>query len=287
MAGVPGIDVSFWQGIINWPQVVEAGYRFVFIRATMGTKATDVDERFFLNWNGAKAAGLLVSAYHLVKPDLPAADQIERFLLTMGDLKADLPLALDVELTKDQPAGTITACLKECARLIQESTGRAPVIYTRASFWDPNVHAAPDWGGCDLWVAHYGVSSPTLPRDWASWRFWQHSEKGSVPGSGSPNTDLNWFNGTEDDLRAYAGATEPGATLVRPPKPAAGMRARVTVPELRVRSGPGIHHAHIGDLKQGDEITITAIQGDEVWVQIEPGKWAALCFQGVTHINLD
>lgn len=70
MSRRPGIDVSTYQGEINWKRVVAAGYRFASIRATLGNDRTD--SRFYANWKGARDAGLLVSAYHVVKPYQPS-----------------------------------------------------------------------------------------------------------------------------------------------------------------------------------------------------------------------
>jgi hypothetical protein len=99
MTTTPGIDVSRWQGDIQWEKVASAGYRFAVIRATVGETYTD--PRFDANWAGARDAGLLVSAYHVLKPEHPADSQVARLFETLGDRRADLPLVLDIELHGD------------------------------------------------------------------------------------------------------------------------------------------------------------------------------------------
>ena len=183
MDRVPGIDVSRWQGAINWQTIAAQGYRFAVIRATVGNYYTD--PRFYENWRGAREHNLLVTAYHVVKPKQTAESQINRLFEVLEKHKPDLPLVLDVELTDDQPRATITSVVRECATRITEHTGRAPVIYTGSWFWTPNIAHGPEWAEYDLWIAHYGVSSPTLPTDWTEWKFWQYSEKGSVSGVSS------------------------------------------------------------------------------------------------------
>ena len=77
MTIVPGIDVSRYQGTVNWKAVADAGFRFAVVRATIWN--VKVDETFETNWTGARNAGLLVSAYHVLKADVPAAAQIDFF----------------------------------------------------------------------------------------------------------------------------------------------------------------------------------------------------------------
>jgi GH25 family lysozyme M1 (1,4-beta-N-acetylmuramidase) len=72
---VPGIDVSRWQRRIDWSVVADAGYRFAFIRATIGDEYTD--PRFYLNWDGARETEMLLAPYHVLRPDVPPDDQID------------------------------------------------------------------------------------------------------------------------------------------------------------------------------------------------------------------
>jgi hypothetical protein len=91
-----------------------------------------------------------------------------------------------------------------------------------------------------------------------------------VPGVGSRATDLNWYAGTLEELFAYAGE---GVTL--PPRPATGWRMRVTIPKLNIRSGPGLDYEDLGDLHDGDVLDVLTLSGEDVWIEFEPGKWAA------------
>ncbi len=279
MSTTPGIDVSRWQGEINWGMVAAAGYRFAIIRATVGNYYTD--PRFYDNWSGARGAGLLVSAYHVVTPEHSAESQIARFFDVLDGRKANLPLALDVELSRGiSPAG-ITACVKDCLREVKQEDGRKPIIYTAKWFWNHQVLESPQWSEYDLWVAHYGVSSPTLPAGWEEWKFWQHTDKGQLPGIAA-ETDVNWFNGSYDDLLAYANV---GPEIK--PRPSVGLRARVTASRVNVRSGPGVNYSDIGDLYEGDVVNVVSIDGKDVWIEFEPGKWGALVFRGTRYMELE
>ncbi|GAF68328.1 unnamed protein product [marine sediment metagenome] len=182
-----------WQGDIDWEAVKESGIEFVIIKATEGV--TYVDPTFIANWDGAKEAGLLVSAYHMLWPQLSPTKQAEHFLNTMGEREADFPLALDVELNKTE--GNIGAVVEEVLLALEAKEGRKPIIYTAQSFWGRHVGWAPGWSAYALWVADYGAAAPAIPVGWEVYDFWQHSNRGSVPGI-SGNVDLNIFvRGTE------------------------------------------------------------------------------------------
>lgn len=198
---IPGIDVSRWQGEINWKSVATAGDRFAVIRASVGDQYTD--PRFLINWNGAKDAGLLVSAYHVLKPTLSAESQMNHLRNTLGDRKSDLPLVLDIELHDGLAPADVTACIRECLKMVRRIDERKPIIYTAKWFWNNYVLPSSEWSQYDLWVANYDVSAPALPVGWNEWKFWQYSQEGKVPGIGA-KTDLNWFAGTYDELLQYA-----------------------------------------------------------------------------------
>lgn len=280
MARTPGIDVSRYQGTIDWARVAASGYRFAIIRATVGNYYTD--PRFYENWRGARDAQMLVSAYHVVKPGHSAESQISRLLEVLEGYRCDLPLVLDVELADALPPAAVTGVVRECCERVTQQAGRRPILYTGRWFWEPNLQPSPEWADYDLWIAHYGVENPTLPSDWSDWKFWQYSETGSVVGVSSRHTDLNWFNGSYADLLAYAQKTDDGEK-----EDAGRLRGRVITPALRVRSGPGVQYDYLRDLHAGDVVDIQAIEGKEVWVSIGPGQWVALSFNGERHLVLE
>jgi lysozyme len=279
MSRTPGTDVSEYQGEINWRRVAAAGYRFAITRATLGNYDTDV--RFYVNWDGAREAGLLVSAYHVVAPERPADSQIERLFDVLDGRSPDLPLVLDVELRRGISPEGITACVGKCADLVEEREGRKPMIYTAIWFWNYNVLEDPKWADYDLWVANYGVEVPSLPRGWDDWMIWQYSEEGQIPGIAGPAL-LDWFNGSYDELVDYAGG-EP----VVDEMPLAGLKARVAVEKLNLRSGPGMNYGDVGDLHEGDLVNVVTLSGEDIWIQVEPGKWAPFRWRGKRYMELE
>src|SRR3989337_1102041 len=128
------IDVSLYQGDIDWGKVASTAERntAVAVRCTVGNYYTDPN--FLTNWDGAKAAGLKVTAYHVITPEYSAASQIDRFKSVLGNRTPDWPVVLDVELARNQSNSTIVGRVKECLDLTEAWQSRKPVVYT-AKWW--------------------------------------------------------------------------------------------------------------------------------------------------------
>lgn len=205
-----GIDVSHYQGSINWKKVRDAGIQFAWIKSTEGTSYTD--PKFAANYTGAYKAKVIRGAYHFARPgNSSGASQARYFVKHGGAWSADnrtLPGALDLEagchgLSKKKMRGWIS----DFHRTYKEKTGRHVVIYTTASWWSS---CTGNWTGLSkkspMWVAHWGASSPSVPHGWATWTAWQYTSGGSVSGI-SGNVDRNRFNGSRDRLLALANNT--------------------------------------------------------------------------------
>lgn len=198
---VEGIDVSVWQGAINWQSVKNSGITFGIARVSYGTS---VDSWFDDNWNGMKSVGMVRGAYQFFLPQQDAIAQADVMLNAMGQLGAgDLPPVVDVEDTGGQSKATIVSKLKQWCQHIEAATGKKPIIYTGKYFWQDNVSSF-DFGGYPLWIPNYSNSCPNLPDNyWTDWVIFQYTSTGSVPGI-SGNVDRNKFNGSLADLQAYA-----------------------------------------------------------------------------------
>jgi GH25 family lysozyme M1 (1,4-beta-N-acetylmuramidase)/uncharacterized protein YraI len=278
VANTPGVDASRYDGEVDWKQVAAAGYRFAVLRATVGDYYTD--PRFYTNWQAAKDAGILVSAYHVLVATNYANTQVGRFFLVLGNRKTDFPMIFDIERKDTTNKATYTACVQDCMREVATHDSRKPIIYTAQYFWKDYVNSSPDWGKHDLWVASY-ASKPSMPQDWTSWRFWQYSDKGKVPGMSGP-ADVNWFNGSYDDLVKYCGGVSPTPT----PTSASNLNAKVMVTVLNQRSGPSTSYKNIGKLLMGNTVNIINISGSDTWIQFAPGKWSAGFYSGQQYLEM-
>lgn len=205
-----GIDVSHFQGNVNWQSVKSAGQAFAFAKATQGTTYTD--PMFSANWGSMGNAGVLRGAYHFFQASEDAAAQADYFLKVVSLASGDLPPVIDVEITDGVSQEALQSGVLTWLQTVQEKTGITPIIYTGPSFW--NEYFSASFGSYPLWIAQYGVSSPTLPRGWSGWHFWQHSESGSVEGV-SGSVDLNFFNGSLQQLLAFVNSS--GNSIVSQP----------------------------------------------------------------------
>lgn len=206
----PGIDVSHYQGNVDWPIVNGAGYVYAFAKACEGTATPD--DYFVGNWANIKAAGMLRGAYHYFHPSSDAQAQADYFVNCLATANGgsavlapgDLPPALDLEEADGVAPADIMAAAIVWLQAVQTATGRQPLVYTDPSFWK-SIGNPADLAGYPLWIAHLGVTSPTVPSAWSNWIFWQCDQQPLAGVPGTAVVDLDAFNGTLYDLRTLAG----------------------------------------------------------------------------------
>jgi GH25 family lysozyme M1 (1,4-beta-N-acetylmuramidase) len=205
-AQLPGIDVSGYQGNINWAAVAPS-IDFVYAKATEGTYYTN--PYFGNQYTGPYNQGLIRGAYHFAIPDnSTGASQADYFAHHGGAWSADgktLPGALDIEynpygnecynLTKSQMTAWIWDFVNEYA--FDEHV--YPVIYTTTNWWSACTGNASGFQNYDpLWIACYCSTAGTLPAGYGYYTFWQYADSGSLPG------DQDVFNGSYSRLQALA-----------------------------------------------------------------------------------
>lgn len=182
-----GIDVSHYQGDIDWASVAESGIAFAMMKASEGS--TFVDPMFTTNWAGAKQNNILCGAYHFFQPTESFMQQADLFLGLLRDVgydpKKDLPPAIDCEDTTGCSSSTYAFALGHLLQLLQRFLGVKPMIYTAPGFWasidNPNFSEYP------LWLAEYTeASTPTMPPCWSDCALWQFSDTGNVDGIEGP-----------------------------------------------------------------------------------------------------
>ncbi|MGX8705623.1 MAG: GH25 family lysozyme [bacterium] len=201
---VKGVDVSHYQGEIDWPTLASQNVSFAYIKATEGSGSAD--ERFTENLRGATEAGLPVGAYHFFSYDSPGASQAEHFIKTVPDLP--LPPVIDVEFYGDytrNPADPQTVRRElwamadrleahYCRVPMLYATGRSYLLYIRGTALE-NLH---------IWIRDvYGVPG-------GDWALWQYSDRGRLKGydGDTPYIDLDVFNGDRASFEAWAGISQ-------------------------------------------------------------------------------
>lgn len=206
VSGLPGIDVSAYQGNLNWSSIAPH-IDFVYAKATEGTYYTNPD--FYNQYVGPYNAGLIRGAYHFGIPNNSGgATQADYFAHHGGGWSADgktLPGALDIEynpygsecygLTQSQMTSWIWAFVNEYA--FDEHV--YPVIYSTFNWWSTCTGNASGFQNYDpFWIACYCSTAGTLPAGYGFYTFWQYADSGSQPG------DQDVFNGAYSRLQALA-----------------------------------------------------------------------------------
>ena len=200
-AMLDGIDVSKWQGYVDWNAVAASGIDFAFIRVSDGLNFQDA--YFQSNWSEAKANGVVRGAYQFFRSDEDPVAQAQYLLDEMGPLEpGDLPPVCDVETSDGQSPATIVDRVQTWLDVVEGALGVKPLIYTSPGVWGSIVNSGA-FSDYPLWVAHWGASCPSMPTGWTDWVVWQTSDSGSVPGV-SGGVDTNLFNGDMEALLDFA-----------------------------------------------------------------------------------
>ncbi len=208
MDGQPqGLDVSGWQGNVDWGSVAANGAAFAYIKATEGTGYTN--SYFAQQYNGSYDNGIIRGAYHFATPDTSSgADQANFFVDNGGGWSADgmtMPPMLDIEYN---PYGSecyglsqddMVAWIHDFADTIKARTTRDAVIYTTTNWWTSCTGNDPGFGQTNpLFIANYSGSPYPLPAGWDFYTLWQYNDSGVFPG------DQDVFNGPSDRLQVFA-----------------------------------------------------------------------------------
>ncbi len=207
-----GVDLSHWQGEVDFAKLATAGIEFCFLKFTEGTE--HVDERAQEYLCAARAQGLPTGAYHYYLPKYDPIEQAEHFLLTMAAHEEQagalmLPPAIDVEVKAS--AATLQKGILSFLEHVEKARGVTPILYTSPGFWRSYVGKWDEIVRFPLWVAHYGTTYPSQFYPWVRWQFWQFTSAGRVLGC-SANVDLNIFPGDWLDLLKLCKTCEPETT---------------------------------------------------------------------------
>jgi GH25 family lysozyme M1 (1,4-beta-N-acetylmuramidase) len=225
---LPGIDVSRHQGPIDWSLVAASGTQFAFAKATEGR--TYVDPMYAVNKAGSALSGVVFGAYHFARPDGTANDAVieaDHFVDVAQLQPGDLIPVLDIERTGDLSQAQLTQWILAWLGRVTERIGVRPMVYTSPRGWETrtgDTTAVAVAGYTSLWVAHWGVASPTVPAaNWGGngWTFWQYGNCGAIPGIDGC-VDVDWYETDSFDPVTIPVPDDvpPSATFTLPSTPA-------------------------------------------------------------------
>ncbi len=191
-----GIDVSQYQGIINWNEVKTLNNKhtieFVIVRATAGKNK--VDATFNHNWNKIESK-FIRGAYHYYRPNENSIEQAQNFIKTVKLSKGDLPPILDIEkLPKTQSIDSLKVGLKRWLEKVEKHYKMKPIIYSGESYY--NDFLKDEFSNYPFWIANYNFWKKEIEDEWIIWQFSENATINGINGA----VDLNVFKGKKSDL---------------------------------------------------------------------------------------
>ena len=202
----PGMDVSSFQGNVNWSAARANGARFAYVKATEGV--TYRNPYFGQQYTGSYNAGIIRGSYHFALPDRSSgATQADYFVDHGGGWSRDgktLPGALDIEYNPygqvcyGKSWSSMVSWIHAFANRYKYRTGRDVVIYTTTNWWSMCTGNNSGFSANPLWIANYNGTAYPLPHGWSFYTIWQNADHGIFPG------DHDRFNGDITRVRAFA-----------------------------------------------------------------------------------
>ena len=199
---VTGVDVSHYQGKIDWEKLAGQNLDFAFIKATEGSSF--IDECFYDNWKAAEKTELCIGAYHFFSFDSDGEKQAQLYIDTVGNLNGKIAPVVDVEFygdkqsnppEKDEVAGQLGKLLDT----LEEYYQIKPVIYTTYAAY--NSYIKGEFEDYPLWIRN--VYYQPLWGTRGKWTFWQYTDTAVLEGYEGTEKyiDRNVFRGTKEELQ--------------------------------------------------------------------------------------
>lgn len=209
-----GIDVSSYQGTIDFNSVRSAGRDYVIIRSTIGEH--QVDRTFRRNYENAKAAGLTVGFYHFLDATTvsSARTQAQFFASEISGLEPEIKLVMDFGTNYGLSDTLFNQIALAFLERVNELTEKDVIVYSDASK-ARDIYSTRIANSYGLWVADYDTDEPEDTR-WAVWEGWQYSDEGRVSGiSGDVDLDRYTTDILLDDRSAIRQTTSPHSSSTR------------------------------------------------------------------------
>jgi lysozyme len=216
MSRILGVDVSHYQGEIDFDVLAASDAEFVIIKATQNAKNPAFDR----NWAEAKRVGLPRGAYHLAELDKDIQEQVFMYLSVVHFEPGDLPPVLDIETSKIDEVGDPKLAYErilEWLQTVEQLTGATPILYISPRGVDHLEGNTEGLNRYHLWDVDYEdpepglTQQPKLPETFETWTIWQWTSSGPGPeyGMESDDLDLDYFDGCIHELQEFLAMNQP------------------------------------------------------------------------------
>lgn len=204
---VRGVDVSRYQGDVDFNALYDQSIRFAFIKATEGKDHQD--ENFFINWDKARESKMKISAYHFYTFSVSGDDQADNFISNVDLEDDDMGPVIDLEfygsyINKPLSKEEVDPDLRKLVDRLYEAYGKKVIIYCNKYVYEKYLFEGYD--DVDIWYRSISKDYPRLPKG-RKWTFWQYEDQGKLEGYGGPGAsefiDLNYFHGDMKELEEY------------------------------------------------------------------------------------
>lgn len=200
---IQGIDVSHYQGDIDWKKLQEQRIDFAYIKATEGSSW--VDECFETNWDAAAQTDMKVGAYHFFSFDSEGETQAENYISNVGELGGKLIPVVDVEYYGDKAVNSpekesVVSELTEMLMLLEQEYGVKPMIYTTYVVYYKYLEG--EFEEYPLWIRDVYLTPDIALKN--QWTVWQYTDTAVLDGYQGTEKyiDRNVFVGAEEELES-------------------------------------------------------------------------------------
>lgn len=299
-----GIDVNHWQGEFDFNKAKEKGVKFVIGRINEYSGADNglfFDIRARENREKLKDTELAVGGYSPLSPIHDAEKQASFYLDWYTRNEVQFPPIVSFEDCAYQESAEYMWKLLRWLEMAEKETGRKPIINTSENFLANFDRRKTMWmSRYPLWInCVRKTNNPTLPKEWDKYTLWRYSDNGSYPrhkasktgfgtewGSSSPQLNMNFFNGTDDELLAFCNLAPTNSKFPRIEL----FRIKILEETIDVKSGPCSNYGRIGHVSAGDEYSVydVSVTGwyrisrrENRWIPPSLGKYRLV--EHVTH----
>ena len=294
-----GIDVSHWQGTIDWAKAASAGVKFAITKGTDFYKDRPigfVDKASNLNIKGMIENNILTGGYCWLQPKqdptLQAKFYVEEFY---EKHELDFPPILDFEDSNmNSPADMIWRA-ETWLNYVEQATRKTPIVYTSNGYMGYFTKTQKAFlAKYPLWIAHYIAREyPNIPAPWEKAMMWQYADNGSFPmydpkeagdghtyGVSSYGLDMNWYLGTYAQLideLSYSGEPEPEpepepTPEPEPEEPQPLFYVRMSAFNRSIHSSPSMWSPRVGKAAFGEVFPVWE-EGPNKWLRIGENRW--------------